>query len=127
MDETLQKHVEACGDNNKRKALVLPASRGDAVTVRALAEQNIYTVFSNEETALMVAAERGHESMVRVLVGLSAQVDAIDSDLLQTALTRAASNGHVSTVRALVELSAQVDAVNSRGQTVLMLAASEGA
>ena len=82
MNESLQKHMDACGDNNKRKALVLAASRGDVVTVRALAELGVQvsTVFSDETTALTVAAERGHESTVLALVELGAQMDAINID-----------------------------------------------
>ena len=65
--ETLQSHVDACGDENIRKALVLAASRGDETTVRALVElgAQVNTVFSGGTTALMVAAQHGHESMFR--------------------------------------------------------------
>ena len=54
---------------------------------------------------LMRAAWNGHESVVRLLVELGAQVDAVDSDG-RTALMRAADEGHESTVHALVELGA---------------------
>ena len=70
------------------------------VTVRALAELGVQvsTVFSGETTALMVAAENGHESTVRALVELGAQVDAVNSDG-STALMKAAGNGHESITR----------------------------
>ena len=73
----------------------------------------------------MAASQNGHESTVRALVELGAQVDAVSSNGW-TALMFASQNGHESTVRALVERGAQVDAVNSDGETALMLADENG-
>jgi len=63
----------------------------------------VNAVDSHGRTALMLAAYNGHESTVRALVELGAQVNAVDSHG-QTALMLAAMDGH-ELVRALEELA----------------------
>ncbi|KFY46786.1 hypothetical protein V494_00328, partial [Pseudogymnoascus sp. VKM F-4513 (FW-928)] len=78
-------------------------------------------------TALSLAAENGHEAVVKLLLGID-QVNANSKDRYnQTALSLAAKNGHKAVVKLLLKMD-QVDA-NSKdnyNRTALSLAAENG-
>lgn len=75
-----------------------------------------------DETALMIAALRGHPQWVRRLVTRGAQVNRPG----WTPLHYAASGPSVETVQVLLDLGALTDPVSPRGSTPLMMAAQYG-
>ena len=72
-------------------------------------------------TALMWAAERGCEAVLRLLVEKGADLNAKERDG-KTALMKAAER-HETTVRLLLEKGADMNAIDKGGSTVLMIAA----
>ncbi|RMZ74098.1 hypothetical protein GMOD_00004939 [Pyrenophora seminiperda CCB06] len=75
------------------------------------------------KTALHLAALRGNEAVVRLLVEKGADVKAKDKNGM-TALHGAASEGNEAMVRLLVDRGADVNAKSNDGETVLHVAAS---
>lgn len=82
----------------------------------------IDAVNAHDETALMMAALRGHPQWVRRFVARGAQVNRPG----WTPLHYAASGPSVETVQALLDLGARTDPVSPRGSTPLMMAAQYG-
>ncbi|RYG67307.1 hypothetical protein EON64_07725, partial [archaeon] len=76
-------------------------------------------------TALMAAASKGHEEMVRFLVNRGADVHLRDKNNL-TALSEAALVGHMGIITLLASKGAGMDVRAATGATPLWLAASEG-
>ncbi|AZL15017.1 ankyrin repeat domain-containing protein [Rickettsiales endosymbiont of Stachyamoeba lipophora] len=91
------------------------------------ADVNAKVVAYPSQTALHIAAQRGHTETARILVQeLTADVNATDL-YGNTALHYAAENGHTETVRVLVqELGADVEAIDKYGNTVLHFTAENG-
>ena len=71
------------------------------------------------ETALMAAAEHGHQSVVQALLAAKADVNAQSEDG-RTPLMRASYAGHLAVVRALLDAHADVDAQNETAATALV-------
>jgi len=76
-------------------------------------------------TALPLAALKGQEALVRLLVAKGANVNSCAPDG-STALTVAAANGKDAIVRFLLDTGADVDRKSSDGSTPLMQAAANG-
>ncbi|GFN85060.1 LOW QUALITY PROTEIN: ankyrin-3 [Plakobranchus ocellatus] len=76
-------------------------------------------------TALMLACQNGHDSVVKALLKKNASVD-ITKENGCTALMLACQNGHDSVVKALLEKNASVDTTEKDGCTALMLACQNG-
>lgn len=72
-------------------------------------------------SALCLAAERGHDAAVALLISGGANVDR-ENPWGQTPLMGAAQNGHVAVVRTLLKGGCNVYKVNSRGYTSERLA-----
>ena len=72
-------------------------------------------------SALMLAAWKGHTEIVNALIKARAEVNAKDKDG-RTALMCAAENGRTETVNALIEAGAD-DLTDNEGRTALILAA----
>ena len=106
-------------------------------------------VDKHRQTALMFSAERGHANIAKALLDYGANVDAEDKEgetaLIKTwsadtvkvlldgganpnndTLMRATANGNADAVRMLLLGGADPNTANSRGQTVLMIAAFAG-
>jgi ankyrin repeat protein len=76
-------------------------------------------------TALMLAAEKGHEAVVRVLLEGGANPESAGAGGV-TALMVASQNSHDAVVEALLEGGADPDATDSQGVTALMMASQKG-
>jgi ankyrin repeat protein len=87
--------------------------------------QVVNAVGPSGKTALMVAAETGHDSCALVLLEAGAVVNAQDNTGW-TALMYAAENGHEQVALVLHEASAVVSAQDNGGFTALMIAAVNG-
>ena len=75
-----------------------------------------------KRSVLLLAARRGHVSIVKLLVGRYVNVNA-ENHLQKTALMGAALNGHTEIVEILLREGAEVDAKNWLGETALGWAA----
>ena len=89
------------------------------------AGQVVNAVGPSGKTALMVAAETGHDSCAHVLLEAGAVVSAHDNAGV-TALMRAAKNGHGQVALILLEAKADQNKAMSDGFTALMYAAQDG-
>jgi ankyrin repeat protein len=76
----------------------------------------------HDESALMIAALRGHEDIVAKLLARQADVNKTG----WTALHYAAASGHLKIMRMLIEQHAFLDAESPNGTTPLMMAAGYG-
>jgi len=77
------------------------------------------------QTSLHIAAERGHEDIVNMLLASGTAVDEHDSER-NTALHRATYNKKLNVVLRLLKDGANPNAVNTAGWTPVHLAVSTG-
>jgi ankyrin repeat protein len=103
-------------------------------TVKFLLDLGVDVNASDKEgwTALLLAAEKGHPSVVRVLLDRGANINAkcVCPDWLDggwTALMIATKLGHDEIVQLLLDKGAEVNGKNFSGETALMAAAGRGA
>ncbi|CAJ0933075.1 unnamed protein product, partial [Mesorhabditis belari] len=89
------------------------------------ADPNTGPVPSSRDTALTIAADKGHDKFVEMLVLRHAQIDARNKKGC-TALWLACNGGHLETIRILVENGADVDCADNRKVTPLMIAFRKG-
>lgn len=100
---------------------------GDAEGLRSMAVQNINPSIRDCRglTALMVAAAKGHEACIVLLIQLGADLEACDGRGW-TAVTHAAVTGKDRSLRLLAECGANLDAKDFLGTTPAMRAAIGG-
>ena len=104
----------------------LPALDTGTYAKAADEEADVNAIINDDgETALHVAARKGHTDKVRELLKTGADVNAWDKHRV-TALHRAAWKGHTDTVRELLKNGADVNARDKYGQTALHRAAYRG-
>ncbi|KAI0535217.1 ankyrin repeat-containing domain protein [Xylaria digitata] len=106
-------------DENQSPAIPQPPAhppRGDD------AEDDSYEPF---QTSLHIGAERGHVSMVSMLLLAGAPVDALDSGA-NTALHRATRSQQLGAIRLLLEHGADPNHANAMGWTPVHLGVSAG-
>jgi ankyrin repeat protein len=77
------------------------------------------------ETALHLAAEKGHNEAMRILLGRGALLEMKDRDGL-TSLSRAARSGFMSTINAMMLYNPKLDSRDNNGQSALVWAAQRG-
>jgi len=111
-------------DRNGDPMLVVAARAGYLPTVDALLAARAKTDQRNAygDTALMVAALKGHMAVVKALRARGAEINMAG----WTPLAYAATGGHDDIVRYLLAEGANVDAVSPNGTTALMMAVREG-
>ncbi len=83
----------------------------------------VNTTTMNGNTPLMLAAEEGHLSTVRMLVLHDAEIDKKDKQGL-TPLMKAVLNGYAEIVALLLRSGADIEAKDHQGRTPLLLAAA---
>lgn len=111
-----------------RRRFLSAAKRGDLTAARTLlargadANASVWRGAVQAETALMLAADAGHEEMARLLLEHGATVDLWTEDKGMTALMFAAAKGHASIVQLLLERGANLNAADDDGSTALILA-----
>ena len=120
------------GDNAGRRKFI-SAARGDFLGRAAhkghrlaawlLLEMGVDK--EDKDTALLVAADNGHEDIVRLLVKYGANVNAVDSDQ-EPVIMIACRSGHSSVLRILLESGAKTEAKNRYQETTLVIAVKEG-
>ena len=76
-------------------------------------------------TPLLIAAAKGHEDFIELLIRFRPSVNEQDN-YGNTALYYAAAGGHIGVMELLLDFGAAVDLQNRQGLTPLMIAASEG-
>ncbi|KJH41867.1 ankyrin repeat protein, partial [Dictyocaulus viviparus] len=91
----------------------------------ACADPNTAPVPSSRDTALTIAADKGHEKFVDMLVNRGAHIDAKNKKGC-TALWLACHGGHIETVQTLVRHGADVDLQDNRKMSPLMVAFRKG-
>ncbi|KAJ1371413.1 Ankyrin repeat and KH domain-containing protein 1, partial [Parelaphostrongylus tenuis] len=91
----------------------------------AAADPNTAPVPSSRDTALTIAADKGHERFVDMLVNRGALIDARNKKGC-TALWLACHGGHLETVQTLVKHGADVDMQDNRKMSPLMVAFRKG-
>ncbi|CAD6198096.1 unnamed protein product [Caenorhabditis auriculariae] len=93
--------------------------------LEAGADPNTAPVPSSRDTALTIAADKGHEKFVELLVHRGAAIDARNKKGC-TALWLACHSGHLETVATLVKHRGDPDALDNRKISPLMAAFKKG-
>eukprot|EP00951_Prasinocladus_malaysianus_P004566 scaffold32129_cov39-Prasinocladus_malaysianus.AAC.1 len=111
--------------------LYISSEMGHLATVsRLLASDKRHVIvkqrFRNGNTALHVAAAKGHTDVVRMLCWSGSEIDAQENIRGATSLLVAAYNGHREVVKALLQLGAAPDMTDRNGQTALFCSSVEG-
>lgn len=113
--------VAAAAPQDVGDGLRRAASAGEVEAVRRLlpaAASALDEPDADGRTALMLAAERGHDEVVELLLGAGAGIDRVDG-AGETALHLAARNGRRETTRLLLRAGADIDVQDSEGRTAL--------
>jgi len=111
--------------------LLRAAEQGDETELRRLLQADkgaVEFADASGDTALRLAARRGHASCVQILLAAGADVDDTSAFVRPgwTPLHEAASAGWADCVQALLEAGAITEAENHDGWTPLHLAAHRG-
>lgn len=108
------------------KALLDAARSGDAAGLERVLDSgtspNAIDASADRQSALGLAAYRGHLDVVRILLERGAHVDAQDRRGY-TPLMAAAQSGHIAIVRVLLERGADPNSATRSGETALLFAA----
>ena len=95
------------------------------VLLQATADVNTSPVPTSRDTALTIAADKGHHAFVALLLEYGAQINARNKKGC-TALWLACCGGHFETTRVLVEHKADTELQDNRKLTPLMIAFRKG-
>uniref|UniRef100_F1KPG7 Ankyrin repeat and KH domain-containing protein mask n=1 Tax=Ascaris suum TaxID=6253 RepID=F1KPG7_ASCSU len=109
---------------------LMEAANGGYVDVGELlleagADPNTAPVPTSRDTALTIAADKGHHKFVEMLIHAGAQIDAHNKKGC-TALWLACHGGHLETAQTLVKHDADVDARDNRRVSPLIIAFRKG-
>eukprot|EP00698_Gefionella_okellyi_P025130 TRINITY_DN9081_c0_g1_i1.p1 TRINITY_DN9081_c0_g1~~TRINITY_DN9081_c0_g1_i1.p1 ORF type:complete len:1126 (-),score=322.47 TRINITY_DN9081_c0_g1_i1:181-3558(-) len=120
--------ADANADRNSYTALHYAVRNGDEDIARALIfrEANVNAVESvSQHTPLHIACDKGHDSLVRLLVEVGAAVDKRDARGA-TPLHYAAQHGHTNAALVLIEHGANPEDMDDSGKLPVHLASSAG-
>nr|CAD2139141.1 unnamed protein product [Meloidogyne enterolobii] len=95
------------------------------VLLQSNADVNTSPVPTSRDTALTIAADKGHHAFVALLLDYGAQINARNKKGC-TALWLACSGGHLETTRVLVDYKADTELLDNRKLTPLMIAFRKG-
>ncbi|VDM96170.1 unnamed protein product [Thelazia callipaeda] len=109
---------------------LMEAANGGYVEVGELllsagADPNTAPVPTSRDTALTIAADKGHHKFVEMLIHARAQID-VKNKKGCTALWLACHGGHLETVQTLVKHEADVDSQDNRSVSPLIIAFRRG-
>ncbi|GKT84145.1 PFS domain-containing protein [Colletotrichum tofieldiae] len=125
----LEKMFGPHGQNNVIETMSQPqvAQRSSVAASKAHAErtENINALDHNKKSPLSLAAENGHEAIVRMLLMWGASINTSHTTD-STGLYSAAYSGHTDIVKLLIENGAAVDYIDYNGRTALYAAARSG-
>ncbi|KAI6219308.1 NFU1 iron-sulfur cluster scaffold-like protein, mitochondrial [Aphelenchoides fujianensis] len=96
-----------------------------ALLLKAGADPNASPVPTSRDTALTIAADKGHSTFVSMLLNQQAFID-VKNKKGCTPLFLACGNGHLETVKILVKRRADVDALDNRKTSPLVAAFRKG-
>jgi hypothetical protein len=104
------------------------AFNGNIEKVQELLKQgsDVNQTIEGGQTALMLAAYKGYEDIVKLLLSYQANVNIARKDNMGTALHAAVSGNNKDIVAMLLNNDANVNAKTASGQTSLMIASSQG-
>ncbi|MEZ5652043.1 MAG: ankyrin repeat domain-containing protein [Burkholderiaceae bacterium] len=126
VESLLAKGVDANARELERgPAVVMAATENSFAALAALLtapKLDLEATNRNGETALMMAAFRGHNPSVEKLIARGAKVNRDG----WTPLHYAAANGHSETMNLLIKAGADLDAESPNGTTAMMMAARMG-
>ncbi len=112
-------------DSKGRSGLYLALSESSLKTAQVLidwSKTDVNKLSANGESALMLAALKGHLSLVEKLIKKGADINKTG----WTALHYAATGGQLAIIGVLLDNSAYIDAESPNGSTPLMMAAMYG-
>lgn len=117
--------VHVSGDTNEE--LVKAAANGNVERVRDVLDRNeadVNGVYSGN-TAAQAASQKGHTSVLQVLVARGCDLEVTDEDG-DRAVHHAAFGSEAAVIQLLVESGADINARNQRGQTPLHIGVFKG-
>ena len=79
----------------------------------------------NGRSPLLIACEKGHEKLVKLLLSYSANIEAVCNDNWSP-LRISCARGHMHIVDILIQYGANVEAVDNWERTALILSSQEG-
>lgn len=123
--DLLQRGVDVDTTDPEGTSLLMRAARnGDSSTLELLLRKRAKVLIRNKygDSALLLAALRGHLRCVTLLVSAGAETDPEG----WTPLIYAALEGHTEIVRFLLTLDIDIDAQAENGMTALMAASRNG-
>lgn len=95
------------------------------ILLESNADPNSSPVMTSRDTALTIAADKGHAGFVEMLIHAGAQINVRNKKGC-SALWLACSGGHLDTVRTLIKHNADSDAQDNRKVSSLMIAFRKG-
>ena len=107
---------------NRWTAYYKHKKRQELFSTKVYAESEGNELDKNEWTALMFAADNGHEEVCELLLSRGAEIDAKNGEGW-TALMFAVERGHEEVCKLLLSKGAEVDAKNDNGARALILGA----
>ena len=126
-DDNANESLEFLPEKQKARRLLEGAQNNDIKTVEFLCRkmQDINAQNNDDETALMVAADKGYQEIAKMLLAYGADVNA-HNGLRQTALQNALRKGNKAIAKMLLDKDVDVNAQDYSGDTALKVAAWKG-
>jgi len=115
--------------NENERRLIAAAKEGNVGVITNYMRNGLGNIdcldAESGNTALIYAAENGHEDIVELLLCAGSDVN-IQNRIGNTALMRAAASGHVGVVQILARYKSNLDSVNIEFDTAFTLSCANG-